>query len=157
MARFEMDGFDELLAEMKQLGELSGETADKMLMAGAEQVKQAWKESAERQNLKDTTDMINSIDYPKSPKTAGDIRTIDIYPQGKDRKGTRNAEKAFILNYGTKGSTSKRAQKRRAKVDKRPGPGIPATHWVDDADTASGPKVQAAMEQIWDEHLKGLK
>lgn len=155
MARFDMTGFDELLAEMKQLGELSGAVADKMLLAGAEEVKQAWKESAERQNLKDTTDMINSIGYPKSPKTTGDIRQIDIYPQGKDRKGVRNATKAFVLNYGTKGSTSKRAQKRRTKVDKRPGPGIPATHWVDDADTASGPLVIAAMERIWDEHLKG--
>jgi hypothetical protein len=155
MARFEMDGFDELLAEMKRMGELSGETADKMLMAGAEQAKQAWKESAERQNLKDTTDMINSIGYSRAPKTAGDIRTIDIYPQGKDRKGVRNAEKAFILNYGTKGSSSANAQRKRRKKDKRPGPGIPATHWVDDADTASGEPVMQAMTRIWDEHLKG--
>lgn len=137
MARFDTSGLDELLAEMKRLGELSGETADKMLMAGAEEVKKAWKDSAEKHKHRDYGDMIESIGYARQPKTAGDIKQIDIYPQGKDRKGVREVEKAFILHYGKKGK--------------------PGSHWVDDADTASGPKVQAAMEQIWDEHLKGLK
>lgn len=157
MARFDMTGFDDLLADMKRMGELSGEVADRMLMAGAEQVKTGWKRAAERHRLKDTGEMIDSIGYTRSPKTVGDIRVIDIYPQGKDSKGTRNAEKAFILHYGTKGSASKNAQRKRAKTDKQPGPGIPATHWVDDADEMSGPLVMEAMTAIWDEHLKGLK
>ena len=155
MARFDTTGMDELLADMKRLGELSGEVSDKMLMAGAEAIKGAWKESAERHRLRDSGDMIESIGFPKSPKTAGDVRTIDIYPQGNDKHGVRNATKAFVLNYGTKGSTSENAQRKRRKMDKRPGPGIPATHWVDDADKASGEPVMAAMTKIWDEHLKG--
>ena len=137
MARFEMDGFDELLADMKRMGELSGETADKMLMAGAEEVKKAWRQSAKRVPHRVSGDLIESIDYARKPKTAGDIRTIDIYPQGKDRKGVRNAEKAFVLNYGTKTRT--------------------ASHWVDDADKASGEPVMQAITAIWDEHLKGTK
>ena len=137
MARLEMDGFDELLAEMKRMGELSGEVADKMLMAGAEEVKKAWRQSAKRVPHRVSGDLIESIDYARKPKTAGDIRTIDIYPQGKDRKGVRNAEKAFILNYGTKTRT--------------------ASHWVDDADKASGEPVMQAITAIWDEHLKGLE
>lgn len=132
-----MDGFDELLDEMKRLGELSGETADKMLMAAAEEVKQAWVQSAGRNHHRDTGDMIASIGYGRTPKEISGVRTIDIYPQGKDSKGIRNAEKAFILNYGTK---------------KRP-----ASHWVDDADKASGEPVMLAMSEIWDEHLKGNK
>ena len=135
MARFETSGLDELLTDMKRMGELSGEVADKMLMAGAEATKKAWKTSAQQHGHKDTGDMIDSIDYSRSPKTAGDVRQIDIYPQGKDDKGVRNAEKAFILNYGTK---------------KKPG-----SHWVDDADKASGEPVMTAMTKIWDEHLKG--
>lgn len=137
MARFETRGFDELLAEMKRLGELSGEVADRMLLAGAEEVKEAWKTSAKKHGHRDTGDMIDSIDYPRKPKDAGGVRSVDIYPQGKDRKGVRNAEKAFVLNYGTK---------------KNPG-----SHWVDDADAASGEPVMAAMTAIWDEHLKGMK
>ena len=137
MGKFEMDGFDELLADMKKFGELDGEVADRMILAGAEQVKAAWKQSAERHKHRDTGDMISSIGYPRKPKTAGDVRSIDIYPQGKDSKGIRNAEKAFILNYGTKKTA--------------------ASHWVDDADKASGEPVMQAMTAIWDEHLKGLE
>ena len=137
MARFEMEGFDELLADMKRQGELVGEVADRMLMAGAEEVKKAWRQSAERVPHRVSGDLINSIDYTRKPKTAGDIRTIDIYPQGKDRKGVRNAEKAFILNYGTKTRT--------------------ASHWVDDADRASGEPVMQAMTEIWEKHLEGMK
>jgi len=155
MARFDTTGLDELLADMKRLGELSGDTADKMLMAGAEAVKEEWRKSAEKHRLRDTGDMIESIGFPRQPKTAGGIRTIDIYPQGKDRKGVRNAEKAFILNYGTQGTNSDNARRKRGKVDKRKGAGIPATHWVDDADKASGEPVMEAMGKIWDEHLKG--
>ena len=137
MARFEMEGFDELLAEMKRMGELSGETADKMLMAGAEEVKKAWKDSAVRSGHRDTGDMIDSIDFSRKPKTAGDIRTIEIFPQGKDSKGVRNAEKAFVLNYG--------------KKNKAP------SHWVDDADRASGEPVMQVMTEIWEKHLEGMK
>lgn len=136
MARFNTDGLDDLLADMKRMGELTGETADKMLMAGAEEVKTAWKASAERHKHRLSGDMIESIGYPRSPSSAGDIKSIDIYPQGKDRKGVRNAEKAFILNY--------RATKKH-----------PPSHWIDEADIDAGPKVQGAMEAIWNEHLKG--
>ena len=157
MARFETSGLDELVEEMKKMGELAGDAADKMLMAAAEEMKSAWKETAERFNLKDTGDMIDSINFSKSPKTARDVRMVDIYPQGKDRKGVRNAEKAFILHYGTSGSGSKNAHGKRSKKDKRPGPGIPATHWVDSAETIAGPRVMDAMAKIWDKDIGGNK
>ena len=137
MARFEMEGFDELLADMKRQGELVGEVADRMLMAGAEAVKKEWKASAQRHGHRDTGDMIESIGFKGKPKTAGDIRIIEIYPQGKDRKGVRNAEKAFVLNYG--------------KKNKAP------SHWVDDADRASGEPVMQVMTEIWEKHLEGMK
>lgn len=134
MARFDTSGIDEIVESMVKAGEGTGELADEMLMAGAEEVKAAWRESAKKNNLVDTGDMLGSINYPKSPKTIGDIRTIDIHPQGKDRKGVRNAEKAFILNYGT------------SKRD--------ATHWIDEADTESAPKVEGKLKQIYDDYLK---
>ena len=101
--------------------------------------------------LKLTGQLIESIGYPRTPKTVGDVRTIDIYPQGnstytigrdgkkvKRKKPVRNAEVAFIKHYGT---------------SKTPG-----TFWVDDADDMSQEPVQTIMEQIWDSHLrrKGL-
>ena len=123
MARFDTSGIDEIINEMKNLGELIGPTADRMLVAGAEEVKKAWKSAAEMHGLRDTGDMINSIGFAKTPKEVSGIKQIDIYPQGKDRKGVRNAEKAFILHYGTKH--------------------IKATHWVDDADNISANTVPA--------------
>lgn len=135
MARFETKGIDNIIDDVIRLGEAGEEIGDEMLMAGAEEVKKAWKESAEKHKLKDTGDMIDSIKYPRQPKKVSDIRQIDIYPQGKDRKGVRNAEKAFIHHYGT----SK----------------IATTGWVDDADQAAGPEVQKVMEKIWDDFLKG--
>lgn len=135
MARFDTSGIDDILADMKRMGELAGPVADKMLMAGAEEVKESWRAAAKAHGHKDTGAMIESIGYPRAPKTAGDVRAIDIYPQGKDKKGVRNAEKAFILHYGSSR--------------------IPASHWVDTADEMAGPRVQDAYEKIWDEHLKG--
>ncbi len=151
MARFEVEGLDVLLDEMKRYDQLSGPTADKMLLAGAEEVKQAWKGEAERRQFKDTKAMINSIGFPRAVKRASDILSIDIYPQGKDKRGVRNAEKAFILHWGTSSSsTSKRKRKKKFS-----GPGIPRTLWVDDADRASGPRVLDAYTRIWDAFLKG--
>lgn len=136
MARFSTDGIDQIAAEMAWMGEAAGEVADEMLLAGAEEVKRAWKETAERHGYRETGDMIESIRADKAPKSdANDVRRISVYPRGEDRKGVRNAEKAFLLHYGT----SK----------------IHGSHWVDEADQDAGPMVQDVFEKIWDRHLKG--
>lgn len=138
MARFDCDGLDELIQQMTDVGELlNGETADKMLMAGAEQVKIAWQNAADQHGHRDTGAMIESIGY-KRPQDVGGMRSVDIAPQGSDAKGVRNAEKAFILNYGTSR--------------------IKASHWVDDADKACEATVVPAMAAVFDAAMaeKGL-
>ena len=47
MAQFSTDGIDSIAEEMAWMGEAAGETADEMLLAGAEEVKRAWQETAE--------------------------------------------------------------------------------------------------------------
>lgn len=133
MARFDTSGLDDVLREMEAAGELVGETADEMLLAGAQVVSEEWKRAAREAGLVDTGAMLGSIGYPRKPTTSGDVRSIDIYPQGKDERGIRNAEKAFVNHYGTSR--------------------LPATHFIDRADERSGPRVQAAFEEIWDRHL----
>ena len=136
MAQFSTDGIDSIAEEMAWMGEAAGEVADEMLLAGAEEVKRAWKETAERHGYRETGDMIESIRADKAPKSdANDVRRISVYPRGEDRKGVRNAEKAYVLHYGT----SK----------------IHGSHWVDEADQDAGPMVQDVFEKIWDRHLKG--
>lgn len=134
MARFDISGLDETIEEMKRLGQMTGQTADAMLMAGADEVRKAWRQSAEEHRHRDTGDMIASIGFARKPKEIGSIRSIDIYPQGKDKRNIRNAEKAFILHYGTTK--------------------IRGSRWVDDADKISDQTVVPAMIRVWEQFLQ---
>ena len=138
MAQFSTDGIDSIAEEMAWMGEAAGETADEMLLAGAEEVKRAWQETAEAHGYHNSGDMIESIKADKAPKSDADgVRKIDVYPRGQDhkKKPVRNAEKAYLLHYGTSL--------------------IRGSHWVDEADQDAGPMVQDVFEKIWDRHLKG--
>lgn len=136
MAQFSTDGIDSIAEEMAWMGEAAGETADEMLLAGAEEVKRAWQETAERHGYRETGDMIESIRADKAPKSdANDVRRISVYPRGEDRKGVRNAEKAFLLHYGTSR--------------------IRGSHWIEEAEQKALPTVQKVFGDIWDRHLKG--
>ena len=134
MARFDVSGLDETIEEMKRLGQMTGQTADAMLMAGAEEGRKAWRQSAGEHRHRDTGDMIASIGFARKPKEIGSIRSIDIYPQGKDKRNIRNAEKAFILHYGTTK--------------------IRGSRWVDDADKISEQTVVPAMIRVWEQFLQ---
>ena len=132
MARFDTTGLDELIADMRRLGQDSGPVAEEMLEAAAEVVKESWKESARDHGHVDTGAMISSIDYPVKGNAGALYR--DIYPQGKDAKGVSNAKKAFILHYG---KSSK-----------------PGTYWVDDAEAKAAPKVIEVCKEIWSRFLE---
>ena len=134
MARFIMIGLDDVIRDMARMGEKSGDAAKAMLFAGAEKVKSAWRSAVESHGLVDTGDMLESIGYARKTKEIGDALSIDIYPQGTDRKGVRNAEKAFILHYGT---------------SSRPG-----TRFVDDADRMSEAEAIPAMEAVWGQFIE---
>lgn len=134
MARFDMSGLEETIRDMQRMGQQSGNAAKAMLQAGAEKVKAAWRAATEAHGLVDTGDMLESIGFARNPKQIGDMLSIDIYPQGRDRKGVRNAEKAFILHYGTSRH--------------------PATRFIDDADAMSEAEAIPAMEEIWDQYIK---
>lgn len=133
MARFRTEGLDELIADMDAMGASTGELADDMLMAGAEEVKKAWKTAIRKHRLIDTRDMVDSVGYARSVKKVGDIKSVDIYPRGKNRKGVRNAEVAFVNHYG---KSSKKG-----------------THFVDDADDMAGPLVENKLTKMHDDWL----
>lgn len=129
-----MSGLDETIREMRRMGEASGALAKAMLQTGAERVKDAWRQSATEHDLIDTGDMLDSIGFAAEPQDIGGALSIDIYPQGKDRKGVRNAEKAFMLHYGTSD--------------------IKPTRWVDDADKLSEETAVPAMQAVFDEFVR---
>ena len=104
-----------------------------MLQAGAAVVADAWRDAIQSHGLIDTGDMLDSV-APANLVNSSTEKKIAVYPQGRDRKGVRNAEKAFINHYG--------ASRRKA------------THFVDDAETkAEGPAVEA-MAAVWYEKLE---
>lgn len=129
-----MSGLDETIREMRRMGEASGALDKAMLQTGAERVKDAWRQSATEHDLIDTGDMLDSIGFAAEPLDIGGALSIDIYPQGKDRKGVRNAEKAFMLQYGTSS--------------------VKATRWVDDADAICEDTVVPAMQDVFDEFVR---
>jgi len=132
MARLINTGLDEMLEDLRKLGDAAGEVQERMVAAGADILKEEWRKSAEGHRHKDTGAMIKSIDSSRA-RHDGSAVSADVYPQGKDKKGTRNAEKAFILNYGT----SK----------------IKASHWVEEADSAAEPLIIEAYLRILDENI----
>ena len=127
-------GLDEMLDDFRRLGDAAGEVQEKMIAAGVEILKEEWRKSAEGHRHKDTGAMIKSIGASGVKRDGSAVFSI-VYPDGKDKTGTRNAEKAFILNYGT----SK----------------IKASHWVEEAEEAAEPLIMEAYLKIWDEHIKG--
>lgn len=133
MALFNGEGFDELLADLKKDSKLLSTVALEMLQAGAAVVADSWRDAIRANDLIDTGDMIDSVG-PSDVVNTSSEKKIAVYPQGRDRKGIRNAEKAFINHYGT--------SRRKA------------THFVDDAETkAEGPAVDA-MEAVWFDKLE---
>ena len=133
MALFNGEGFDELLADLQKDKDLIEDAAPDMLAAGAEVVADAWRDAIKAHDLIDTGDMLDSVG-PSDAVVTDREKKIAVYPQGRDRKGIRNAEKAFINHYG--------ASRRKA------------THFVDDAETkAEGPAVDA-MAAVWFDKLE---
>ncbi len=146
MVRFRTEGLEELIADMDRMGQTFGPLAESILVAGAEEIKQAWKQAAIIHRLKSTGEMIDSIWYSKKPKNLYGILSIEIYPRGFSRetitkgkrytrkKMVRNAEKAFVLHYGSSR--------------------LPPTHWVDTADNIAGPRVEKVALEKYDAWLK---
>jgi len=134
MANLHGTGFDDVISQMRRLGEDAGDTCQRMLDAGAEAVREAWTATADAHGFVDTGDMIASITVAQSKRDPG-APVREIFPQGKDRKGVRNAEKAYILHYGT----SK----------------IAASYWVDEAEAAAEEPMATAMAAVWDDFIRG--
>lgn len=136
---FSCSGIDELAAELQELGQLdNGNLTEKMLNAGAEVIAEEWKKGIDgtvKSGGRSTGEMSASVAPSKKIKRTGDVSATTIYPQGKDRKGVRNAEKAFILHYGKSGQLG--------------------TRFVDKVEEAAEERATAAMEKVFEEFKGG--
>ena len=146
MAHITTTGFGDFLKDLEGLADDVDELSEDMLSAGSEVAVDEWKKGIENEEHKiiakdgkgfqtkrgyiDTGDMLASVSRAeKSPKG-----TAEIYPQGTDSKGVRNAEKAFILHYGTSS--------------------VQGSRFVDDIEDKAAPEIYVAMGNVMDEYMK---
>lgn len=129
MARFNVTGMEAVIKDMVRMDQQTGRVADEMLLAAAGVMTEAWKTAIQSHGLIDTGDMFRSVG-PTRPVTKEGVRSLTVYPKGKDSTGTRNAEKAFVANFG---------RTRQA-----------ATHFADEAEREGEEPAQTAMLAVWD-------
>ena len=133
MAQFNTSGIKELINQMQRMGLGISAVGKEMCMAAAEEIKLGWQKSAYEHGLHDTGAMIASINYPNAPSEVGGMMYIDVYPQGTDARGVRNATKAFILHYG-----SSRIQ---------------PTYWTDHGNDYASQTIPGTLQGIWEKYL----
>lgn len=132
MARFDIQGFDQLLTELDRLGRFD-EIAPKMLEESVPILEAEVREQASTHWV--SGDMVNSI--KKSGKAAGrgGGYYICVRPTGTDSKGVRNMEKMAWLEFGVKGR--------------------PATPVLTTAVLNAEPKVIAKMQEVFNREVAG--
>ncbi|MEG0766085.1 MAG: hypothetical protein RR482_00070 [Clostridia bacterium] len=150
MARFKSVNVDEMADELKRLGQITSPMAMEMIDAGAKIIKDAWKRIIDERGHVKTGAMRDSVEADP-PKNNGSSVSSEIYPRGKDKKGVRNAEKAFLLHYGweagkpTRGKEGGKGHKGAHKGD----------HFVDTVENECMDAVGYAMENVRDRYMKG--
>ena len=129
MARMEFSGTQEVMDALFRESERLERKATEMLGEAGKVVVKAWQDTIEDHGHVDTGDMRDSV-RASAVKKNGEAYMTSIYPHGRDRKRQSNAEKAFVLHYGT----SK----------------IRGDHFVDDAEQRAENAAEEAMQQVWD-------
>lgn len=133
MAKFEMNGVDRIIDELGRMDALTGPMAEEMVDAGARVLVDTWKDVIRSRGHVDTGDMIRSV-KAKKPAGSSEVVAREVYLLGKDAKGVRNAEKAFILHYGWKSRQG--------------------DHFVDQVEVDANEPAVSAMEAVMDKYMK---
>ena len=108
MARFNTEGIEEIAEQFMLGGAKASKAVPLMIDAGAEVLIKAQTQEASTLNISGRSKgaLMQSIKATSKKSTATGMY-CDIYPHGVDkthtRKGVRNADKAFVLEFGFRG------------------------------------------------------
>lgn len=142
MARmiFDDSALASLMLKLTKADMYNEDDIQEFLYAGAEIFVKEAKAAAERAGHHRTGLMIDKIDYYRKIDKRDNGFSVSISVMGKDRRSTpvRNAEKAFVLNYG------------RGKEYGF----IPGSHFWNQAALSAEPKMLTVFEDIFTECLK---
>jgi HK97 gp10 family phage protein len=132
MAKFNVVGLDDLQDALLKQDKIAMEAVPEMLKAGGEVLKKAQQNEITTtfKSNRSTGDLAKSIVVSKIKEKDGG-KSVEIYPDGKDRHGVRNATKGFVLQYG------------RKNMQARP--------WLTAANTKAADDVTAEMRRVWRE------
>jgi HK97 gp10 family phage protein len=133
MAEFGVAGLDDLMLTMQQIAEIPAEVQDEILNAQADVIVEAQKSKGHSYGVERTGVTLNSIKKSK-PKSRKGSRVVYVTPTGTNKDGNRNAEVAFVNNYGT------RSQKARP--------------FITDANEMSEEQTTTAGAAVYDRWLK---
>lgn len=106
MARMTTNGIADFGISLEEIREIPDEVLDQMLNAEADVIEKAQKEKGLACGVHRTGVTIGSIKRSKTFKTK-DGKTISIIPMGTNADGNRNAEVAFINEFGKHGQPAR--------------------------------------------------
>lgn len=112
MGNISVSGLDDLIGDLDELASLPDSVTDQMLNAEADVIEAAQRAEAARmwQGPYYTGTTAASIKKGKVKKTGLD-KSITVSPQGTNKRGTRNAEVAFVNEFGKRGQPARPAIK----------------------------------------------
>ena len=128
--KFEMEGLDALILGLEELAALPDEVLLEMLEAEAEVIK-----AAQVRSIQETFSAQRTHQLEQSLKV-----NSTMTPSGTRENGVRNAEVAFVEEFGAKNR------------------GIPAHQWMRRANESAADDAVEAAARVYDQHLedKGL-
>lgn len=140
MAKMSTTGLEEIERQFLLRKEAAVKAVPLMLEAGAKVLIAAQQEAAAKLNIsrRSRGALVKSIKADKV-KTKGSAAYVEVFPHGTDRshtkKGVRNAEKGFVLEYGRSN--------------------MPARRWMSTANEACADAVVEAQLQEWERVTDG--
>lgn len=132
-----VDGLDGLLLSLEEIMDLPDAVAREMLGAEAEIVEEAQRRTGEAMGVHRTGATLDAIGHTGMKRGPDGTRSLSVSLRGTNAKGVRNAEVAFLNEYGV------------------PGRGIPARPFIRTANEQAADSAVNAAAEVYDEFLKG--
>ncbi len=130
MAHISFSGLEDFETRLARHEKAATDAVPDMLAAGGQAMVEAEKAAIRKYDLIDKGALMKSIKATK-PRTKSTETSLEVYPQGKNRKGQRNATVGFVQEYGT------------SSMDAKP--------WHSEAVEKGREPVREEMNRVWQE------
>lgn len=132
MATMKVDGFE---IQERRLEKMGRGMIRQIVEAGSKAAEKVMHDATEAKRHVRNSDMLDSIGNNGIREYLGGAST-EVYPQGDDRAGVRNATKAYVINYG----------KGRRPTTKRKKPNLTGDKFITGNESKTEDAVLEAMQ-----------